>query len=480
MRSSDVVVVGAGMAGLVAAARMRERDHRVVVLERTGRGGGYFGGFENDAGDRFDLAVSHLLGGGEGEPLARLLASLDLSDAVQLEPVDIADVLTIGKRRLEMPTGLERLEAELGREFPDSVDDLARFFRFMHSFLDDGSDDPRDHGRFMMRNHRRGFEEFCRETIADPDLRTALAMRIQCDGSSLLIMAGFITECYGKGMVYPRGGVHRLVDAIVDRLRSGGCEFLFDSLVTDLVVEDGRASGVVLADGTVRKADVVFFNGDAPTLGGMLERHGLAGIDAGGRRRGHSSLSLFHTLVGVDLTRFGRAARHYVTESTDVFETYRVLETGALPKHPVVKVHVMTNIDPGIAAPGRNLVRIEVDMYHDPDLHDAAFYADYSERIETMVADMLLPELRTSSVYRRSVTPIDYADEFGHTGGSATGWAHDVDNYMVRRISQRTSLENLFITGQWGEHGSGLPQLIASADRSVSLAEQQLRKRERA
>lgn len=480
MRSSDVVVVGAGMAGLVAAARMLERGHRVVVLERTDQAGGYFGGFENEAGDRFDLAVSHLLGGGEGESLARLLASLDLSATVEWEPVEIADVLTIGDRRIEMPTGLNRLEERLGREFPASVDDLARFFGFLRSFLGDGSADPRDRGRFMMRHHRRGFEEFCRETISDPELRTALAMRIQCDHSSLLIMAGFLTECYGKGMVYPRGGVRRLVGTIVDRLRSAGCEFVYGALMSDVVVEGGRASGVVLADGAVRRADVVFFNGDAPTLDAMLERHGLGGIDAGGRRRGHSSLSLFHTLVGADLTRFGRAARHYLTRSTDVFETYRVLETGALPEHPVIKVHLMTNIDASIAAPGRDLVRIEVDMYHDPDVHDAAFYADYAVRVEAMVSESFLPELRTSSVYRRTVTPIDYSDRFGHTGGSATGWAHDVDNYMVRRISQRTSLENIFITGQWGEYGSGLPQLIASADRSVSLAEQLLRKRERA
>lgn len=480
MRSSDVVVVGAGMAGLVAAARMLHHGHRVVVVERTGQAGGYFGGFENEAGDRFDLAVSHLLGGGEGESLARLLASLDLSAAVELEPFDIADILTIGERRIEMPIGLDRLQKELAREFPASLDDLARFFDFLRSFLSDDSADPRERGRFMMRHHRRGFEEFCRETITDPELRTALAMRIQCDDSSLLVMAGFITECYGKGMVYPRGGVRNLVESIVDRLRSAGCEIIFDSSMTNLVIEGSRASGVVLADGTVRRADVVFFTGDAPSLGALLERHGLAGIDAGGRRRGHSSLSLFHTLAGVDLTRFGRAARHYVTASTDVFETYRVLETGALPEHPVIKVHVVTNIDRTVAAPGRDLVRIEVDMYHDPDLHDADFYAEYADRIEATLAGTLLPELRTSSVYRRIVTPIDYAEWFGHTGGSATGWAHDVDNYMVRRISQRTSLENLFITGQWGEHGSGLPQLIASADRSVSLAQQQLRKRERA
>jgi phytoene desaturase len=480
MSSSDVIIVGAGMAGLVAAARTIERGHRVVVLERTDQAGGYFGGFENEAGDRFDLAVSHLLGGREGESLATLLASLELSTTIQLEPVEIADVMNIQGRRIEMPTGLDRLEAELGKEFPDSVNDLARFFGFMRSFLGDGLEPARERGRFIMRNHRRGFEDFCRETIADPVLRNALAMRIQCDESSLMIMAGFITECYGKGMVYPHGGVRGLVDAVVERIRALGGEIVFGTSVEDFIVEDGRAVGVVLADGTVRHADVVLFNGDAPTLGRILETHGVSGIEGEGRRRGHSSLSVFHTLIDADLSRFGRAARHYVTDTDDVFDTYRVLETGALPNNPVIKLHLMSRIDPSLAAPGRDLIRIEVDMYHEPGEHDAAFYAAYADRIEATVAEHLLQELRTHSVYRRVVTPIDYTERFGHTGGSATGWAHDVHNYMVRRISQRTSLENLFIVGQWGEYGSGLPQLVASAERSVSLTEQWLRKRAKA
>lgn len=479
MPSSSFVVVGSGMSGLVAAVRLLERGHNVQVLEQADRAGGYFGGFENEAGDRFDLAVSHLLGGREGESLHSFLSSAGLDKSRELEPVDIADVMTIQGREIEFPTGLDRLQASLLRDFPESEEDLDVFFGFMRAFMGDAGD-ARESGRFMMRNYRREFEAFCTATIADPVLRTALAMRIQCDSSSLMIMSGFITECYGKGMVYPHGGVRALVDSIVARIRDMGGKVEFGVKVADLAVRNGTAEGVVVGDGTIRRCDVVLYNGDATKLGEMLEAHGMVGIDAEGRRRGHSSLSIFLTFSGSDLSRFSRAARYYFTETNDVFETYRVLETGALPAHPVVKLHFMSNIDPTLGAADRSLVRIEVDMYHDPDVHDDGFYAQYAEVVESILMKEFLPELATDVVYRRVVTPIDYERLFGHTGGSATGWAHDVDNYMVRRLSQRTSLNNVFITGQWGEYGSGLPQLIASADKSVTLAEQWLRKRKSA
>ncbi len=476
MPSSECIVVGSGMAGLVAAARLTAHGHHVTVLEQREQAGGYFGGFRNDAGDHFDLAVSHLLGGHPGGALHTLLHELDLEHAVHLEPVDVADVMVIGDRRVTLPTGLDRLQTSLGVQFPESTGDLAAFFGFMRQFLGD-DDGSQDKGRFMMRNYRRGFEEFCTATVADPLLRTALAMRIQCDESSLMIMAGFFTECYAKGMVSLRGGMRTLVDALVGSITESGGEVLLGAEVTAILAADGIAHGVRLADGSTRAGDVVLYNGDVFALETMLAEHGGAGIAVEGRRRGHSSLSLFLTLEGADLSRFAGAARHYLTDTDDVFETYRVLETGRLPHHPVIKLHFPSRIDPSLAAPGRDLLRVEVDMYHDEEAHDEAFYDEYAQVIEALVARRLVPELREHCVYRRVVTPLDYLRWFGHRGGSATGWAHDVDNYLVRRISQRTGLQNTFITGQWGEHGSGLPQLIASAARSISLAENWLRKR---
>jgi prolycopene isomerase len=477
MPSFDVVVVGSGIAGLVAAERLSARGADVTVLEQFDRPGGYFGAFENDHGDHFDLAVSHLLGGGPGGPLARLLAELELDESVTLEPVDIADIIMLGDRLITLPTGLARLEQNLGRQFPESRSDIAEFFGFMRMFMGADSSSSPEGGRFMMQHYRRYFEPFCVEAIKDPALRTTLAIRIQCDEPSLMIMAGFITECYGKGMVYPRGGVGALVDALVARLRRRGVKVVFRTRVKDIIFEDGHATGVAQSDGAVRSADLVLWGGDAASLNEILTRHGIGGLDLAERRRGHSSLSIFLTLGGADLSRFESAARYYVTDTPDVFETYRMIEAGEVPEHPVIKVHLMSRIDVTLAAPGRELIRIEVDMYHDGSRHDVAFYAEYAAFIQETVADRLVPEILTHCVYRRVVTPIDYERWFGHAGGSATGWAHNVENYMVRRVSQRTEAGNIFVTGQWGEHGSGLPQLIASADRSASLAYQWIRKR---
>ena len=56
---SRVVVIGAGMGGLTAAARLAVNGHHVTVLERSDAAGGKVGRFERD-GFRFDTGPSLL------------------------------------------------------------------------------------------------------------------------------------------------------------------------------------------------------------------------------------------------------------------------------------------------------------------------------------------------------------------------------------------------------------------------------------
>jgi hypothetical protein len=55
--------------------------------------------------------------------------------------------------------------------------------------------------------------------VEDERLRAFLALRIQADPASLMIMAGFLTECYLKGMYYLPGGSHRLPLALAGYIR---------------------------------------------------------------------------------------------------------------------------------------------------------------------------------------------------------------------------------------------------------------------
>lgn len=473
MPSSNIVIVGGGMASLLAALKLLREGHGVTLLEQTDRLGGYFTGFENEAGDRFDLAVSHLLSGTAGEPLERLVEQEQL-DGVVFDHAEIADVMTLKGKSYVLPTGLEALRLSLVDAFPNSADEIGRVITFMQTFL--GAEDSAN-AKFMMQNYKRYFQEFCEAELSDPTLRNIFGMRIQCDDSSLMIMAGFITEVYGKGMVYPRGGVFALVQALGARIRELGGEIRLGTKALGLEFEGAVATGVTLDGGETLSADAVLYNGDVLALQRILTDADLPQLKIGSRKVGHSSLSIFVTLENSDLSRFGSAARHYLSDTDDVFETYRQLETGALPSEPVIKVHFMSQLDASLAAEGRELVRIEVDMYHYETGYDQGFYERYAEEVLRRVEQSILPELATDVAYLRVITPIDYENWFGHAGGSATGWAHDVNNYMVNRMNQRTPIRNLYITGQWGEYGSGLPQLMRSADKSVQLTNAWMRKK---
>ena len=65
--SYDCIIIGGGMSGLVAATSLQAQGKKTLLIEKEARVGGYFSGFENEAGDRLDYAISYVLSCGEGD-----------------------------------------------------------------------------------------------------------------------------------------------------------------------------------------------------------------------------------------------------------------------------------------------------------------------------------------------------------------------------------------------------------------------------
>jgi 1-hydroxycarotenoid 3,4-desaturase len=81
------------------------------------------------------------------------------------------------------------------------------------------------------------------------------------------------------GVWLVRGGMHRIAQAMVRMAGARGARFRFDAPVREILIRDGRACGVRLADGEELCADAVIFNGE-PT------RRSPAGCWASGVPRG--------------------------------------------------------------------------------------------------------------------------------------------------------------------------------------------------
>ncbi len=278
----DDVVIGAGMAGLSAAALLARSGRRVLVLEAHDAPGGYAHTFRvRDF--RFCAQVHYIFGCGEGQTIHRFLDDVGIAGEIpwiRLDP-DGFDHVIVGGDRVRIPSGLRTFEQRLVRRWPEAAGALRRYFAAVEGVgveLDRDDElprriDPISLARSALRY--RHMLRWSRSTLADvydavgmpPRLRAILAGQ---SGDYLLppeevsfVLHVALVWGYDRGAYYPKKHFHHFVERVCDVIReSPGCELRLESPVARIHVEGRRVVGITTADGERHTADRYVSNVD--------------------------------------------------------------------------------------------------------------------------------------------------------------------------------------------------------------------------
>ena len=277
MSDADVIVIGAGVNGLVAANLLADAGRDVIVLEEQPEPGGAVRsgeltvpGYEHDLFSAFyPFAVA-----------SPVMASLELERwGVRWcrAPLAVAHPSSEGPAAV-LSMDIEETAASLDAFAPGDGDQWKRLMRmwstiegpFMDAFT---TPFPplRSAARLLARIGVPGAMEFLR--IGLTPLRRFSAETFRGPGAALLLggnalhadltpetpgsaLFGLILCGIGQrhGFPVPEGGSGRLTDALVQRLRAGGGQLRCSSRVEAILLQGGRAAGVRLADGTTLSA----------------------------------------------------------------------------------------------------------------------------------------------------------------------------------------------------------------------------------
>lgn len=472
-KSYDVIVVGSGIAGLIGGGLLAVNGKKVLLLEKESRVGGYFSGYETEEGDKIDYAVSYVLSCGTEDVVYKVLEKLGLQERVIFKKLEVSDQVYLPEHQILFKHGKENFLHTLISQFPHEKENLQKFAEWLTAFQDGTKVMGKEANLFFVKYFKKTYQEFIDESFTDEKLKGILSLRIQADPSSLMIMAGFITECYYNGMYYPMGGAQNLSNTLAECIRQNGGDVLTGSEVVGFGTMNDTVNEVRTKDGQAYGCRYVLYNGDIYKL--YRDYIGLNNIKENvwnrvlSRKVGHSSLNIYLVVEGLDVSRF-LGGRVYLSDSYDIFGIYQRIENGEIPEDLVIKLHVPTLHDPGLSAKGRHILRIETDLYHVCDeMHTQGAYHAVADKMLQKVSERLLPGLDQCIKHKRIITPIDYEEKFLHTFGSGTGWAHTVDNSILSTFKQDTPFRNLFIAGQWGEFSSGLRQIVLSGEKSANL-----------
>ncbi|MER5608515.1 phytoene desaturase family protein [Micromonospora tulbaghiae] len=482
-----IVVIGAGVGGLAAAARLAVTGHEVTVLERAGTVGGKLGRYAHHTPEgvwHFDTGPSlftlpqvfHDLFEATGAKLDEYL------DLVPLDPI-VRHVFPGGGQALDSCADPDEFAARIGAAFGDrSAADWRGLWRRAdrvwaashRDILRRTVDSPRDLAALAWRlgdlaaiGPGRSLRGLGRRHLSDPRLRMLLDRYATYTGAdprrapAALVAVPYAELAYGGW--YLRGGLGTLADALLSRCLDLGVVVRTGATVTRIDAAGGRVHGVrVTGTAAPVPADVVVANVDALTvyrdllpdprrLAALTDRS-LAGFVLLLGVRGDSGLAHHNVFFPRDYdAEFdavfgdpGRGVRARPAPDPTVFVT--AADDPAVRPDGHEAWFVLVN------APRHGTAASAVD-WRRPGLAEA-----YADRILDVLAERGA-DVRDRLVFREIRTPADLDAATGAPGGAIYGTAGG-----LLRPANRGPVAGLWLVGGSSHPGGGLPMVTLSAE----------------
>jgi phytoene desaturase len=473
-----VVVVGAGLGGIAAAAHLVGDGHDVTIVERGDRPGGRAGLVERD-GFRLDNGPTVLtMPGLLADTFAA--AGAELAEHVELRPVDpmyravYADgsVLRVRHGRDAMT---EEVRAFAGGDaaaaFGRFVDWLTELYRLeMPNFIDADFDSALDLVRRWRAGSRLvglgGFRRLGPKVASffdDERLQRIFGFQSMYAGVApheALALYSVITYMDTvEGVFVPAGGMHAMAEGLADAVVKGGATIRYDAPVTRILRHgSGAVAGVELGGDERLAADVVVCNADLPVAYRTL----LGGVDAPRvARRGRYSPSCLLWIAGVRGAPPAAAAHHNIHFGHQWDESFDALiRRGELMGDPSVLVTLHSLDEPTLAPPGcSTLYALEPVPNLDGRVDWTRVREAAAARLRRQVAAAGYPvEVVTEEVY----DPLDWEAQ-GMERGTPFALAHtfrQTGPFRPRNVDHR--VPGLVFVGSSTVPGVGVPMVLVS------------------
>lgn len=446
----DVIIIGAGISGLVCGCYLAKAGMKVLICEQHYKPGGYCTSFKRQ-GFTFD-AAAHCFGGYRKNGITRsVFDDLAIDKKIKIIQSNLSNIIMTPDYKVSFWADLDRTIKEFQIAFPEESDNIKNFFHFLLN------PDPDSFSRIR----RWTFKDLLDKYFTNDKLKAILAAPLLGIGGlppslmSAFIGAKLYSEFLLDGGYHPEGGMQALPDALAERFKEFGGELRLSCLAKKIRVRDNKTTGIVLEKGGFIPSKYVVSNCDArQTFLKLLGKEIIGNEFFYKIRNMIPSISNFILYLGMDrhfkqLPELGTTvcfSPHY-----DLDRAYQAALVGDIEKYGGYMFYVYKDIPAILAivpAPYKNKKYWDINKFK--------LLESFIDRIEKNT----IPHLSKHIIFKDAATPHTLYRYTLNYKGASFGWAGTLSQLAVSGLRKPSFIQGLYLSGHWTTYGIGISGVV--------------------
>jgi phytoene dehydrogenase-like protein len=514
-----IVIVGAGMAGLTAAAYLAKAGYDVQILEKNGRSGGLLGTINNN-GFQFDTGPRALINSGIVKPILKELGinwkyfenkiSIGIED--KLFKVGSINDLQEYQRIL---TELYPENKEDVKKIISTVQELSEFTRVIYEFDNPYFGDQFSDKEYVIKKllpwtfkflkalrkfnqYKMPMEDFLHRLTGNQSLIDILTQHFFRNMPTYFVLGYFYVYL---DYFYPKGGTGVFKDLLTEKVNQWGGQIKLNKRITRVIPMESK---IVDAEGTAYPYDYLIWAADLKMFYRSLDPTGLDAhitrklesekesilaskgaesvfiMNLGVNRppsyfKEHGGEHLFFTPSKQGLGETNRSQRLNLIENFSQASKSEVIEwLESYCDLTTYEISIPVLRDSSLAPEGQTGVMVSClfDYQLIKNVETAGWYDEFKERLEKRIVSILsktiFKDIEKDILFSFSATPLTINNISGNSEGAITGWSFEAEPPVIYKLtdvgkSVLTALPNVYKAGLWAYAPAGVPIAMLTA-----------------
>jgi prolycopene isomerase len=496
----DVIVVGAGLGGMTAASLLANRGLSVLMVEQQNKPGGACTSFKRED-HVFDVGAAMLYGFGEKgfRPFRFVLNELE-------EPIDVVAHKTLARMTFEgheivFWPDIDRFLEELYALFPQEKDGLKAFYNDLYKMYEN----------IVLKNEvvsppsefsaRQGLRRLLSGPIAMLTMPKLLSISVNdlmkkyfksaeivdffdklCSAYSYttaeetpaVMAATMFIDNHVGGVYYPAGGAQMLPNTLEKAFERNGGQVLYQQMVDEILIRDGKAYGVRLQNGLEILGERVIANATVWNIYGKLVRS---------EHIPPERLEWVRSLIPTypSMTLYMVLDRPGFPENVFPWEIY--IENRKVIDSSDLTLYVNSLVDASLCPPDDLVVMaISPNLCSWPSPDEPAYRSETYEAQKQQEAEKMLEQIEMHIPgFRQRIrkliigTPSTIERYLLKNGGAVGGPKNQIGQEMLKRLHARSEWKNLYFCGDSTVMGTGAPATVVSGVGAANVILRELR-----